>query len=41
MQEYDIVTLIRNAIDPELVDQNPDIGIFLEIADRFNDSPQE
>ena len=35
MEEYDISTLINNAIDPQLVNENPDIGIFLEIADRM------
>jgi hypothetical protein len=38
MQDYDVFTLIRNAIDPELVNENPDIGLFLEIADRMNES---
>lgn len=38
MDEYDIVTLINNAIDPQLVNENPDIGIFLEVADRMNEN---
>lgn len=41
MDEYDIVTLINNAIDPQLVNENPDIGIFLEVADRMNENIQE
>lgn len=41
MQQYDVGTLIHNAIDPSIVNTNPDLGIFLEVADRMNNSPEE
>lgn len=41
MEDYDILTLIRNSIDPNIVDDQPDIGIFMEIADRMNDNTVE
>ena len=41
MQAYDVVTLIQNSIDPEIVGTSPDLGIFMEIADRINNTPEE
>jgi hypothetical protein len=41
MQGYDIITLVQNCIDPAIVGKNPEIGLFLEVADKINSTPEE
>jgi hypothetical protein len=41
MQGYDVVTLIQNSIDPSIVGTNPDLGLFMEVADKINSTPEE
>jgi hypothetical protein len=41
MQAYDVVTLIQNSIDPSIVGANPDLGLFMEVADKINNTPEE
>lgn len=41
MQAYDVVTLVANSIDPDIVGNNPDLGLFLEVADKINHTSEE